>query len=90
MRANKKVSDKLPNINVKFFIEKILFYLGYLPYTTRSKKRIDNNEIIWYQFTQYKLSRETEDHFPSDMNPPQCLNVNIFPSNSIKSVSMRL
>ena len=89
MRASKKVGEKLPNINAKFFIEKILVYLGLLsPYVlTRSKKKIDNNEIIWYQFTQYKLSRETED---LDMNPPQCLNVGVFPSNSIKSVSMRL
>src|SRR5271167_3930554 len=41
MRLNKKVVDKLPNINTKFYIEKILGYLRLCPYSKQTKKFTD-------------------------------------------------
>src|SRR5271156_1308094 len=64
MIQTKKVGDKLPNINAEFFIKKILFYLSLSPAAssrvakgdieTKRKKGNDNNEILWYNFTQYR------------------------------------
>jgi hypothetical protein len=88
MRQTKIIREKLPNINAKFFIEKILCYLGLAETKPRIKNGV-NNDKIWNNFTQYK--RDTvvlkED---VDINTPPCLSYGTFLSNSIKSVSLRL
>src|SRR5271167_4804844 len=57
MRLNKNVGDKLPNINTKFFIEKIIGYLRLGPEPKRSKKFTDK-DLLWYHFTQYKFNNK--------------------------------
>src|SRR5258708_23470804 len=64
-----KPQDKLHNINAKFFIEKILTYLGLIPEHVVRKKYTDN-ERLWCLFTLYKYNYAYEDDF--DINPPQC------------------
>jgi len=88
---------KLPNINAKFFIEKILRSFGFRipPKTYRLKKknaRESNNEKIWNRFEHYKKDKSYIDSdIEEDMDDiPQCLSYGIFPSNSIKSVSLIL
>jgi len=87
MINTKKVGDKLPNINTKLFIEKILYFMGLSETVhTQTKSSIDNT-ILWYKFIQYKHNQSITNvvrvEEELDINPQQ------FRSNSIKSVSLR-
>ena len=92
MRLTKKVGKQLPNINAKFFITKILYYLRLSGFNTKRTKDSVKNDILWYHFTQYKFAKSTLEYQNDDMdiNPPQCISYGIFPSNSIKTVSLKL
>ena len=106
--------EKLPNINAKFFLEKILRSFGFRlpPNPPKNAREKNNNEKIWLRFAYYyqKTYSRSSGQSPSvntddpvlgavatavggwfaDVEIPQCLSDGVFPSNSIKSVSLRL